>query len=804
MRWILCTLLLFFSAASLYGQTVASTIDRYGDKLPAEKLHLHFDKEIYLPGETAWFKAYIFEEHQPSARSTSLYVLLYDDAGQLLATNTYPVFNAAASGSISLPVLVNSNRVFCRAYTSWMLNFDSSFLFSKTIRLYTAPVTEAPAKSATSLLFFPEGGDIIEGERNTIAFKAAFNNGLPYPVTALIKKASTGQTLLSVNSQHNGMGRFDMEQEAGEQYYAVWTDHNGTAQKTYLPPPKSAGVSFKMIQQKNRLVYNVVSHLPADSLHVLAYLYQTVVYAADIPAGNGSRYTGKFLTDSLPSGVMQLTVFDQQWQPVAERVCFINNQHYRFNAAVTMLHTDTEKRKKNEIEISVSDSIPANLSLSVTDAGFDNIAAGENIYSNILLKGDIRGYIHEPAYYFDTTHQNAAAYLDLVMMTHGWRRYNWDMVRNGKLPPVKYYDSTYLGINAKIDTRVLPKLPQEERLNLLVKTKDSTTQFYSAQPGKNGLVKFDRLLFYDSAKLYYSFNLHKEYNKDIEMQLPAVLPAISQWMDVNEMPPHTSPANIVLNDSAGTPYAISVFTDTGFGGAKMMQGVTVKSGGWHNWKNNPLLKMDEKYTQGLFSGGANTFSLDLVHDEKAQHQIDIYSYIRNRIPGLRVGTYNIINGRSLFYLEKGVNVYIDEQEMTYSDLENLSINQVAYIKLIPSYFGRGMDAGGSTMQPALAVYTRKGSDVTERAPKETDLVNMKMAGYSPYKEFYVPDYSQNSNNTVPDNRTTLLWVPEIFTDGQHPKIRLQFYNSDLAKRFKIVAEGMNQQGQLIHIEKTAE
>ncbi|MFN8251017.1 MAG: hypothetical protein U0V75_03980 [Ferruginibacter sp.] len=804
MRWLLPVLVLIFFVLPVHSQQVASTIDRYGDKMPAEKLHLHFDKEMYLPGETAWFKAYVFEEHQPSARSTSLYVVLYDALGQRVATSILPIINATASGSISLPASLSGSQVICRAYTGWMLNFDSSFLFSKTLRLYTSAREETAKSLQTSLQFFPEGGDLIGGERNTIAFKAAYSNGSPYSMAAVVKKADNGETVAQIQTQHDGMGRFDLETETGGQYYAEWTGNNGVLQKTFLPPVKNAGVSFKMVQQKNRLVYNVVSHLPSDSLHILAYLYQTVVYAADIPAGNGSRYTGKFLTDSLPDGVLQLTVFDQQWQPVAERVCFINNHHHEFNAGLGLLQINTGKRTQNELEIIVADSIPASLSLSVTDAGFDNTPAGENIYSSILLKGDIRGYIHKPAYYFDTMQKNAAADLDLLMMTHGWRRYNWDLVRSGKMPPVKYYDSSYLGVNGKIDAKLLSKLPKDEMVNLIVKTKDSTTSFYSSQPGKNGLVKFENLLFYDSAKLYYSFNFQKENNKAIEMHLPAGIPVPALWMDIQGEP---LPGNI---DTGFTGKAVNKYTipytvmDTSFGNAKTMQGVTVKSGGWHNWKNNPLMKMDEKYTQGLFSGGANTFSLDLVHDESAQNKIDIYAYIRNRIPGLQIGKYDIANGRSLSYLQKSVNVYIDEQEMTYSDLENLSISQVAYIKLIPSYFGRGMDPGGSTMQAALSVYTRKGSDVTERAPKETDLAIMRMAGYSPVKEFYMPDYSQSSNNTATDTRTTLLWLPDIDAGRHHLKIPVSFYNSDVAKSFKIVLEGINQKGQLIHLEKIVE
>ncbi|RYZ48707.1 MAG: hypothetical protein EOO14_21750, partial [Chitinophagaceae bacterium] len=33
---------------------------------PQEKVYVHFDKSHYNPGETIWFKAYLFTGNQPS------------------------------------------------------------------------------------------------------------------------------------------------------------------------------------------------------------------------------------------------------------------------------------------------------------------------------------------------------------------------------------------------------------------------------------------------------------------------------------------------------------------------------------------------------------------------------------------------------------------------------------------------------------------------------------------------------------------------------------------------------------------
>jgi len=803
---IATVLLLLFITVTTHAQTVANTIELYGENFPAEKIHIHFDKEVYLPGEIIWFKAYLFEENLPSQRSSNLYISIYDETGKALERKVYPVINASADGFFKLPDSLTATQLICRAYTRWMLNFDSSFLFTKAIPLINGKAgAGTQPRLTTNLQFFPEGGDIIEGERNAFAFKNSFSNGLPYNFTAVIKKQETGEVVNSIQSQHDGMGKFDIEQQPGEHYYAEWQDHNGLVQRTFLPQAKQQGISFKMIQYKGKLIYNVVNRLQTDTVHLLAYMYQKIVFNISLALPPGERYTGRFVTDSLPSGVMQLTVFDNTWNPVAERICFINNNNYTVAATMNQQQAGLQKRKKNIFEIAVTDTIPTNLSLSVTDADINNAGPGTNIITGMLLNGDIRGYIHNPAYYFENTDSATVKNLDLVMLTHGWRRYKWDDILLGKMPEIKAGTEEYLSIYGQINQDIIAKIKKDEMVNLIIKTKDSTTHYHFTSPDKNGLLKYSGLIFYDTAKIYYSFNTQKQYNKQLAFGNTNY--TLQQPRQINDYPVY------LIRDTAGTGNSIeklysyynSKKSNLPFNKEKTLQTIVVKNGGWHNWKNDPLLKMDEKYTRGMFSGGANSFALDLVHDESARNKLDVYSYIRNKIPGLHIGNYDIQNGRSLSYLTKNVLIYIDEHEALNTDLDNLSINEVAYIKFFPSFLGRGPEPGSADgINPAIILYTKKGDDLIDRTPKETDLGVVKIPGYSPVKEFYSPDYSLDSNTVGTDARTTLLWLPYIFTGKGNVTIPVTFYNNDFSKRLKITLEGINDEGKLIHIEKIIE
>ena len=337
---------------SLSAQKIESTINLYSENLPVEKIHIHFDKEIYLPGETVWFKAYVFEENMPSQRSTNFYISLYNDKGKALQQKIYPIINSTADGYFDVPDTVKTNELICRAYTNWMLNFDTAFLYTKTIKIYTSnSTTDVVTKNNITLEFFAEGGDIIEGETNTIAFKASYTNGLPFAVNGIIKSKSTGEVITAIKSVHDGMGRFDIQQQPDEVYYAEWTDNNNMQQKTELPAKKANGVSLKLVQQKTKLYYNVVNKIAKDTLYLLAYMYQKIIYKATLSIPYGERINGIIPLDSFPTGVLQVTVFNPHWQPVAERVCFINNNNYTLDARITTKETSIQKRGKNTIEI---------------------------------------------------------------------------------------------------------------------------------------------------------------------------------------------------------------------------------------------------------------------------------------------------------------------------------------------------------------------------------------------------------------------------------------------------------------------
>ncbi|GHU69167.1 hypothetical protein AGMMS49983_22170 [Clostridia bacterium] len=65
-----------------------------------------------------------------------------------------------------------------------------------------------------------------------------------------------------------------------------------------------------------------------------------------------------------------------------------------------------------------------NFSISVTDDKDIQPDTTLNILSRMLLTSELKGYIFNPAYYFQKDNRQAEANADLLMLTHGWNRYD--------------------------------------------------------------------------------------------------------------------------------------------------------------------------------------------------------------------------------------------------------------------------------------------------------------------------------------------------------------------------------------------
>jgi hypothetical protein len=784
-------------SSRLNAQGYDSVLKVLDSRYPQEKLYLHFDRSYYNPGETIWFKAYIFAANLPSDISKTVYADLVDENGKIIARNISPVMMSSAAGSFEIPANTTSSNLYLRAYTDWMLNFDSSFIYSKTIPVLQPKKTTAKVVPKDFLQFFPESGDLVQGVESRVAFKATDVHGLPYKVSGEVFD-SKGKSVTKFTTMHDGMGYFTLTPAANEKYRAVWKDTLGKSQQTPLPSAKKEGYVLRLDQNPGGITFGIsrsdAGESEAEHVTIVGQVQQQLVYMATANVSKSKTVQGVIPTENIPAGILQLTLFSSDRRPLAERIVFVNKQDYYFITDLNNPLKSTEKRKKNVIQIDVPDTIHTNLSVAITDADVNPRLPGEeDIFSGVLLTSDLKGYIHNPAYYFSSEADSVAKHLDLVMMTNGWRRFKWEDVLAGKFPVIKHPPSEYLTINGKINGLTKTELLQKELTGILEINKKQ--EFMTIPVNPDGTFSVPGLVFFDTAKLYYQFNNDKEKvltsrgSFDIKSNLfrgrldlksdsgsiyHTVLPPQDVWAKNEEL----AEKNQEVLDARRKVQTLQAVT------------VTAK-------QKTKAEEMDEKYTSGLFSrGDAYTFVLD--DDISAKGALSVLSYLQGKVAGLQIT--GVGQQASMSWRGGSPTLFLNEMQTDAGMIESLTMADVAMIKVFrPPFFG----AAGGGSGGAIAVYTKKGGDMRNSSVKGLDFANVP--GYSVPKEFYSPDYSKyDERQTDPDYRTTLYWNPFVLTDKNSRRIFYTFYNNDVTKRFRVIIEGCNTEGKLTRIEKIFE
>jgi hypothetical protein len=784
--------LIFLISPAARSQSIDAGIVKYAEKYNPERAYIHYDKAAYSAGETIWFKAYLMTEVFPAGESKTLYVDWIDDKGTLLQHTVSPLLDAVTNGQFEIPSEYKGTYIHVRAYTKWMLNFDSAFLYNKTIRILartnTQPATKNPP--VASISFFPEGGDIITGISSRIAFKANDQWGRPVRVKGIVVNAQ-GKTVDSIKTMHDGMGYFFLTAEPGVSYSAKWKDEKNVERTTPLPAAQQNGVSLSVtVSGINRFLnvrYSSEAAAATDTLHIVGTMHQHQAFRI-ARATNTPFIKATVPTANLPTGILTITIFDKKWNAVAERITYINNDDYRFQPEMEVQHWGLNKRARNEIKINIPDSLVADLSISVTDVAIGTDSSN-TIVSHLLLSSELKGDIYNPAYYLSSREDSVSQHLDLVMLTHGWRRYKWAEVIAGKIPKLNFQrDTAFMALSGKVYGIIPGQVTPGTDIILIIRQKDTQGKLTGVPLKPDGSFTDASIILFDTASIFYQFPKGKGLNDASVQFMTDRLPSPSikgPIANAKNFWPDTSGSYrqwLLANEANDIANQLKV---------KTLENVTVRSRG-----KTPAQLMDEKYTSGLFAGG-DGYQFDLLNDPFATSSINIFNYLQGKVAGLQVNTSS--NPPSLQWRGGSPQLYLDEVATDADLVSSVNVNDVAYIKVFrPPFMGGFNGANG-----AIAIYTRRGNDVKQEPGK--GLANNKVFGYTMIKEFYAPNYgSFRPGNEQRDVRTTLYWNPSVILSPQKRQATLTFYNNDVSKAFRVVIEGMTRDGRLTHIEQIME
>ncbi|ANH81104.1 hypothetical protein A8C56_09035 [Niabella ginsenosidivorans] len=777
-----------------FSQNLEQRLNNWSQQNPIEKIYLHTDRESYTAGQTIWLKAYCMSEYIPSRRNSTIYVELLNNRSETVIRKIFPAYLGVSIGQVELPETVSSGSYQLRAYSPLMLN-QPGFVFNKQIAIVGALAKNTVKNNEAApvaIQFFPEGGNLITTLLNNVAFKATDANGYPVNITGQLKN-NKGEVITSISSLHDGMGAFTLVPQAGETYFITL---DGAPSKQYdLPASTGKGITFSITSTPKGKQFKIEhpAGVPEEfrAAYMIGQMQNQVIFKQPLQQGK-DLIGGLIQTSNLLSGILQVTIFNKDNIPLAERLTFVDNKEYVLPGTLTVDTLNNTAHQRNRFTLNLKDTIIGDFSVSITDADYEPAPYRPlNIYACFLVNSDLRGYVHNPAYYFRSDADSVKKALDLVMMTNGWTRFKWTDVAKNTLPPVQYKDPGYIDLKGTVNIEGTRKPFANKDLLLMMRPVDTTLgkggPSKLLQTDSSGRFRLDSIIFYDNMRILFS-DVKGKKSKFIKVKMDA------DSLNRNyALQPLTIPFKNAL--SAGLQDKMTGdYNDYLKAEGITLANVTVKAR-----EKSDKEKLEQEYTSGLFSGGINSRILDLRNEPVGA--MNIFDYLQGRIPGITVsrddqGQY-VVKYRDGGFGTGKMTLYLDEMPADASMIESIPVNQIAFVKVLPGFVG----APGSGN--ALAIYMKKGADLNAAIEASTDIITYK--GYSVIKQFYAPDYDlKTDDHPKADNRITLLWVPDIHLANISPRVPVVFYNNDRSKRFKVVIEGVTNDGRMLMIEKEIE
>jgi hypothetical protein len=663
-----------------------------------------------------------------------------------------------------------------------------------------------PLKSGVNLQFFPESGKMVAGIETVIAYKALDNRGNPIEFDADI--VDENQNIVThITGNKSGVGKFGFTPKLNQSYKALLT-LSGNKYVFNLPVTEPRGYVLNF-NSDSKVIYVKNNQNNYKSRHYLLVSVRGVVYTS-IEAKLDTKALRILLPfETYPKGVVQITLFDSLFRPLAERLVFNNRPDQKMLIRVETDKKEYRPREKINLTINVSDAagkqVESSLAMAVVDASkTDSLSNTTDIESYLYLASELKGGIDNKLINLADTTSSGNRNIDLVMMTQGWRNFLWNSIRYSntlkEMYPVEkrfYIDGTVLNLNNR-------RPGSDYKLN-----------FFDFKTGYSGIVTVDEKnsfkisvpFFYDSHILFIQNRNKKEGIDDLDFTLDTIPIPVINYRN-NELPFISYKPGYLktLNEKYAEMESLNASNIK----YKYLPEVSVRAKS-HSWYSQPdvMINLDKKDPTGkkyqnLFQMISEEFG------EKAFTAIG-FGTSGNAYPPILV-----VNGTPM--TAAYCPPCYDAEH--YQWAASMPVNEISNVKFYEAGSEFSKFLTPPTAPAAFSSYGEPESLATWVDPlahsKEVwanilghhYLSVVSFTSYSnsyrgnakgtiifPFqgiyqaREFYKPDY-ENNNSKIPDNRTTIYWNPEIKTDSTG-KAKVSFYNSDLKGEALIRISGVS-------------
>lgn len=790
---LIFTFLSIFVFQAFYPAPFTKSIDKqllakaqmYNLQFPQEKIYLHLDRPSYWANDDIWFKAYLKNSPIPDC---NLYVELLNSSGTVLQKKMYWAQTGLAYGDFHLEDTISSGVYQIRAYTNWMRNFDGNWFFRQNIVIWNlrdkviGQVSSPLNQNEVDFQFFPEGGTFIVGQNSKMAFKANDKNGKGLDVAGKIID-DLGNEVVDFKSHFKGMGSFVIQPLEGRNYTAKVIVAGKIEMNVDLPAHQAEGVTLAIDPNDTAKIHVRISDRSIKSGNntepdylMIGQAGGVIFYRKEITTSEGV-FNFDIEKSLLPTGIVQFTLFNSEMIPRCERLIFINRQDF-VNIEIALNKPAYRARENVNIDIEAFSSLGmpclANLSVSVfnpdTQLKYEDYPS--NILSQFLLSSELKGTIEDPAYYLKDDNLSTISALDNLMLTHGYRHFEWNEINEDKFPEIVYLPEASITVKGTVENMLLKKtVPNCKVTMLFVKNRYG---LYEETTDSLGHFSFSNLYFNDTVFVsLQAVNPKGKRNTWIELDKRSSVSPKSGFLPVTYQ---YSNENQVATRSYLSELSSEIID------RKWHLSDTILLG--------DINVMTKKIKKG--DGHARMYAdADYVFDLSKQDDVygNIFDMMDGRIPGVR---YDPIEKKFCIRGEIPAALYLDGIPVDFELLSTFpgkTFDKIEILKFAPLAGTKG--SGG-----AIFFYTKRGEKFVNTPVDAQGLKSTKVIGYSVIRKFYAPNYeSQQPVEMKNDFRSTLNWNPLVRTDSLG-KASISYYNSDQTGDVLVIVEGITSDGKL--------
>lgn len=742
-------------------------------RLNREQVFLQLNKTQVAPKENIWFSAYVYDlrTNTPSLQTTNLHVALLNSKGEQLVYKTLFIHGGVGGNWFKLPKKdFKPGRYFIKASTQYMRNFKEDLSFVQSFEILGAESTATTQPQAYDLQFLPEGGHLVSEINNVVGVKLIDEQGKGVSFEKAELHSENGKTIARFSANQFGMGKFNITPKISEKYSVKITLSDGQTIENSLPKAELRGLILKTNNfLEDQVIFSLETNqytLPnvKNKKFYITYHQQHRFKGVQVTfPENTTKIPVTFERDYLFPGTNIVTIFDEEEQPILERLIFnpIDIQRKSVSARVTKNLVDSVA-----IEIRNSGKIDSlqHLSISVLPKRTKAYRPQHDILSAFLLKPYLKYPIENGSYYFNHSDKRERLYnLDILLLTQGWSKYDWKNSTHSK-PKELFPPEVGFSLSGSIN-------------NL----KDDQTKLFVASPE-------NRLLELIKIRKTQKFELEHLFIKD------------------------SSNVNLGLfnKTSEGIVKANYAFTLLPFKKELVLNTEQRNANTFSPAQNSTLLNADQ-FIQ-------NATALDTVHlkgkKKEAEKEKNIFfddftpitdemrnqfQYITDYIATKNFNVVRSPTGYISIKSRRSATIFGSTDTMVILDglpleddmdmLSHLLISQVKNIRIDQTGHGYGIFGANGVIE----INTR--TDYSNHHASKNNLYSFTTRnGFARNKEFYIPKYTSYTSDLFRDYGA-IHWEPDLTIDKQHGSVSFKIPNT-LTKNIRLFIEGMTTDGKL--------